>query len=117
MFPLLSHIYLATHVRTRDYSGHAQDNEEDSHHYAQEETVDAVRGDDAATTTTKAPVGPPICVFDPPKAEISKPVTMAHSMLACGVSPEAMAEAMASGRATRPTVIPAITSSRNLWRL
>ena len=48
MFPLLSHIYLATHVRTRDYSGYAHDNEEDtSHHCAHEETVDAVSGDDA----------------------------------------------------------------------
>ena len=31
-----------------------------------------------ATTTTKAPVGPPICIFDPPSAEIRKPVTMAQ---------------------------------------
>jgi hypothetical protein len=31
-----------------------------------------------ATTTTNAPVGPPIWVFDPPRAEIRKPVTMAQ---------------------------------------
>src|SRR6266851_2061320 len=30
------------------------------------------------TTTTNAPVGPPICVFDPPSAEIKNPVTMAQ---------------------------------------
>jgi len=31
-------------------------------------------------------------------------------MPACGVNPEAMAKAIASGRATKPTVMPAITS-------
>ena len=31
-----------------------------------------------ATTTTNAPVGPPICVFDPPSAEIRNPVTIAQ---------------------------------------
>ena len=29
-----------------------------------------------ATTTTKAPVGPPICTRDPPPAEMMKPVTI-----------------------------------------
>src|SRR6266404_973269 len=29
-------------------------------------------------TTTNAPVGPPICVFDPPSAEIKNPVTTAQ---------------------------------------
>src|SRR5207248_9969463 len=38
-------------------------------------------------------------------------------MPACGVNPEAMANAIASGKATRPTVIPAITSWANLLRL
>ena len=31
-----------------------------------------------ATTTTNAPVGPPICVFEPPSAEITNPVTIAQ---------------------------------------
>ncbi len=31
-----------------------------------------------AMTTTKAPVGPPIWVLEPPSAEIRKPVTMAQ---------------------------------------
>ena len=31
-----------------------------------------------ATTTTNAPVGPPTCVFEPPRAEIKKPVTIAQ---------------------------------------
>jgi len=30
------------------------------------------------TTTTNAPVGPPICVEDPPKAETVKPATIAQ---------------------------------------
>src|SRR5438105_1825768 len=38
-------------------------------------------------------------------------------MPACGVSPEAMAKAIASGSATRPTVMPAMTSCKNLFRL
>ncbi len=29
------------------------------------------------TTTTKAPVGPPICIIVPPSAEMMKPVAMA----------------------------------------
>jgi len=60
-----------------------------------------------ATTTTKAPVGPPICVFEPPSAEIRKPVTMAQYRPACGDTPEAIANAIARGKATRPTVTPA----------
>src|SRR6266853_244803 len=38
-------------------------------------------------------------------------------MPACGVSPDAMANAMASGRATSPTVTPAMVSFKNLFRL
>ncbi len=30
------------------------------------------------TTTTKAPVGPPICTREPPSAEMTKPVTTAQ---------------------------------------
>src|SRR5229473_1111526 len=60
-----------------------------------------------ATTTTNAPVGPPICVFDPPNAEITNPVTIAQYNPACGDTPDEIANAMASGNATRPTVTPA----------
>jgi hypothetical protein len=63
-----------------------------------------------ATMTTKAPVGPPICVRDPPKAEMSPPATTAVYKPAGGGSPEEMANAMASGSATSPTVNPAIRS-------
>jgi len=69
-----------------------------------------------ATTTTKAPVGPPICVFEPPSAEIRNPVTIAQYKPACGGTPDAIAKAMARGSATRPTVTPATRSERNLWR-
>ena len=31
-----------------------------------------------ATTTTNAPVGPPICTREPPNAEMAKPVTTAQ---------------------------------------
>jgi hypothetical protein len=65
------------------------------------------------TTTTNAPVGPPICVEDPPKAEIAKPATIAQYIPACGGTPDAIANAMANGSATRPTVIPATRSDAN----
>src|SRR3954466_14593734 len=67
--------------------------------------------------TTKAPVGPPIWVRDPPSADIRNPATTAVYKPACGVTPEAMPNAIASGRATRPTVIPARRSWRRLWTL
>ena len=54
----------------------------------------------------KAPVGPPICTREPPSAEINKPATMAVQMPALGEAPEAMANAIASGRASTPTVMP-----------
>ena len=69
-----------------------------------------------ATTTTKAPVGPPICVFEPPSAEIKKPVTIAQYKSAWGGTPDAIANAIARGSATRPTVTPAIKSHTNLCR-
>src|SRR5713226_3080693 len=65
------------------------------------------------TTTTNAPVGPPIWVFDPPRAEITKPATIAQYRPASGGTPEAMAKAIANGSATRPTVMPERRSARN----
>ena len=55
-----------------------------------------------ATMTTNAPVGPPICVRDPPRAEMRKPATTAVYKPACGGTPDAIAKAIASGSATRP---------------
>jgi len=64
------------------------------------------------TTTTKAPVGPPIWNRLPPSAEISRPATTAVTRPFSGVVPEAMASAIASGSATIETVRPAMKS----WR-
>ena len=62
--------------------------------------------------TMKAPAGPPICTAEPPNAEMSKPAMIAVQMPASGLSPEAMANAIASGSATMPTVAPAPMSLR-----
>ncbi len=55
----------------------------------------------------KAPVGPPICTFEPPSSAIRKPATIAVQMPAVGDMPEAIAKAIASGSASTPTVMPA----------
>ena len=62
------------------------------------------------TMTMNAPVGPPICTRDPPRAEMMKPAMIAVKMPASGFAPEAMAKAMAKGRAMMPTVMPAMMS-------
>ena len=66
--------------------------------------------------TMKAPAGPPICTFEPPRAEIRKPATMAVIRPCSGLRPEAIAKAIASGSATMPTVMPAPTSASALRR-
>ena len=60
--------------------------------------------------TMKAPVGPPICTLVPPRSEMMKPATMAVMMPFSGVTPLAMPKAMARGRATMPTIRPAMRS-------
>ena len=64
----------------------------------------------------KAPVGPPIWTREPPSAEIRKPATMAVQMPAVGLMPLAIAKAIASGRASTPTVRPA-EMSWDSWAL
>jgi len=61
--------------------------------------------------TMKAPAGPPICTREPPSAAMMKPAMMAVKMPASGLTPLPMAKAMASGSATRPTVMPAPASA------
>ena len=61
----------------------------------------------------KAPVGPPICTVVPPKKAIIKPAIIAVVNPCSGPTPEAIAKAMASGKATIPTIIPAIKSEKN----
>ena len=64
-----------------------------------------------------APVGPPICTLLPPNTDIISPDTMAVIIPFSGVTPEAIPKAMASGRATIPTITPAIRSVIKLFRL
>src|ERR1700722_5418308 len=66
------------------------------------------------TTTTNAPVGPPICVDEPPKAEIAKPATIAQYKPASGGTPDAIAKAIASGAQTNPAAPPATRSAANV---
>ncbi len=63
-------------------------------------------------STTKAPVGPPICILLPPRSEIIKPAMIAVIKPLSGVTPEAIAKAIASGNATIPTIIPADKSKK-----
>ena len=63
--------------------------------------------------TIKAPVGPPICTLLPPNMEIMNPAMIAVIIPFSGDTPDAIPNAMASGRATIPTMIPAIRSAMN----
>ena len=71
----------------------------------------------AYSTTTNAPVGPPIHSRVPPSAEIKNPAMIAVISPCSGVTPLAIAKAIASGTATMPTVTPASRSARNLVEL
>lgn len=64
-----------------------------------------------------APVGPPICTLLPPKIEMTRPATMAVMMPFSGVTPDAMPKAIASGKATMPTIMPAMRSDMNVFLL
>ncbi len=61
----------------------------------------------------KAPVGPPICTEQPPKADTKKPPMMAVIKPIVGLTPLAIANATANGNATIPTTIPAMRSALN----
>ena len=63
--------------------------------------------------TMNAPVGPPICTLLPPSSEMRKPAMMAVTMPFSGETPDAMPKAMASGRATMPTMMPAMRSAES----
>ena len=65
----------------------------------------------------KAPVGPPICTLLPPNTDTISPATMAVIMPCSGVTPDAIPKAMASGRATMPTITPAMMSAISVLRL
>lgn len=78
-------------------------------------TVKPVFCNDSGNNGCKA-VGPAICTLLPPKAEITKPATIAVKIPACGPTPEASAKAMDNGRAMIATMIPAVTSLTNCDR-
>src|SRR6266511_2319840 len=61
--------------------------------------------------TMNAPVGPPMQTLVPPRTEIRMPAMTAVTIPACGGAPDAMANAIASGKATMPTVRPAMRSA------
>ena len=61
--------------------------------------------------TMNAPVGPPICTRLPPKHDTRKPATIAVMIPFSGDTPDAIPNAMASGRATMPTMTPAMMSA------
>ena len=63
-----------------------------------------------ATTTTKAPVGPPICVAGAAERGDEEAGDDRAVDPACGGRPDAIANAIASGSATMPTVTPAMRS-------
>ena len=67
-----------------------------------------------ATMTMNAPVGPPIKKREPPKTETRNPATIAVMSPCWGVTPLAIPNAIASGRAMIPTIIPAMRSETNL---
>ena len=69
-----------------------------------------------ATMVANAAVGPAICTQLPPRAEITKPATMAVKIPASGPTPDAKARAMDRGRAIMATMIPAVTSFTNWER-
>src|SRR5207249_971651 len=54
---------------------------------------------------------------EPPRAEIRNPARMAVNSPRSGLTPLAIAKAMARGSATIPTMIPALRSARNCSRL
>ena len=59
-----------------------------------------------ATIVANAAVGPEICTRLPPRNAIRKPAMMAVYKPASGPTPDAMASAMESGRATTATTMP-----------
>lgn len=59
-------------------------------------------------------VGPPICTLLPPNSEMINPAMMAVIIPFSGETPDAIPNAIANGRATIPTMIPAIRSAVNV---
>ncbi len=69
-----------------------------------------------ATSTMKAPAGPPIWCRLPPSAETRNPPMIAAYSPRSGATPDAMAIAIESGSATMATVSAAIASAESSRR-
>ena len=65
----------------------------------------------------KAPVGPPIWTDEPPRSDTMKPPIMAVIRPVSGDTPLAIPKAMAKGKATMPTITPAMRSAMKRSRL
>ena len=79
---------------------------------------------EAGDQPLKSPDGDVVLVFNGEifnhrelRAETRMPATIAVNRPTCGVIPEAIASAIASGNATMPTVIPAIASAAKSARV
>ena len=62
------------------------------------------------STTTMAPVGPDTCTFEPPNTAAITPAMIAVTRPLSAPAPELTPNASARGRATMPTVTPAMRS-------
>ncbi len=67
-------------------------------------------------TAMNAPVGPAICTRVPPSSDTQRPATIAVYRPCSGRAPDAIANAIASGSATTPTITPATTLPAHEWR-
>ena len=97
-----------------------QHQHEPRHEGAHIQSIDPIFGNDVIHDDDKSAVGPAICTREPPNADTINPATMAVYNPYCGGTPDEMANAIANGSATRPTVIPAVRSAANnfteYWR-
>ena len=68
------------------------------------------------STTVMAPVGPETWNREPPKIAATTPATTAVINPAVAPMPDETPNPSASGNATMPTVRPAMTSRRTVWK-
>ena len=69
------------------------------------------------STTVMAPVGPEICRLLPPKTAATVPATIAVISPAAAPRPDVIPKANANGKATTPTVMPAMRSRPGAMRM
>ena len=84
--------YLLDPYQTSKVAKSHKDQEDTGKDRGDHKTVKPVFCNDSGNNGCKA-VGPAICTLLPPKAEITKPATIAVKIPACGPTPEASAKA------------------------